>query len=170
MQHGMLHPLCLQLLHGKPLEQVSLPLEISLQCRYQQTLSETARTAQEVVHTPVCQTMYLGGFIHINPTLSTQFFKLLYTYRILHTCHVIIRFTMQIYNKSPIRPSALGKICGTAERKRHKSQNGFWLLLQYQRRASHHSSMASSSLNSCFLILRIRYATAFGAFSRHNFS
>ena len=140
MQHGMLHPLCLQMLHGKPLEQFLLPLEIGLQGRYQQTLAKTARTVQEVVHTPVYQTMYLGGFIHINPTLSTQFFKLLYTYRILHTCHVIIRFTMQIYNKSPIRPSALGKICSAPNGSVTNGVTSHRTELQHLTERNHHKS------------------------------
>ena len=121
MQHGMLYPLCLLSLHGKPLEQILLPLEISLQGRYQQTLSETARTAQEVVLATRQKTVDDCRLVDIHPPIGSQLRELLYTYRILHTCHVIIRFTMQIYNKSPTRPNALGKICGTVERKPHKS-------------------------------------------------
>ena len=82
MQDRILLPLLLQLLHGQSLEELPLPLEISLQSADQQTLPEPSRATQEIVASCLDEFIYLGGLVNIAVSVSADLLEILYPYRI----------------------------------------------------------------------------------------
>ena len=100
MKHGIFHPFRLQLLNGKPTEQIFPSLKIGFESGKKQTLAETARTAQEIRHRSRSELINHLCLIHIKITILTQFLKSLHTNRqFTHHIHPIsfFRSSMQIY-------------------------------------------------------------------------
>ena len=83
VQHGIFIPLFLQLLDGKPLEESLLALEITLESRNQQRLSETARSAQEEkLSIGMRHTIDVFRLVDIEVVQLADFLKCLNSYRI----------------------------------------------------------------------------------------
>ena len=81
MQHRIPLPFLLHPGNSKPLEQLSLPFEISLESRKQQALAEATRTAQEIRCTRRSYFPYKIRLIHIEIISPAEFLKGLYTDR-----------------------------------------------------------------------------------------
>ena len=87
MQHRIIYPVLFLLLHRQPSEQLLLPQEIGFEGRNQQTLSETARTAQEIITSRLHHLINQGRFIYIEIVISTKTFEILNTNRINLAAH-----------------------------------------------------------------------------------
>ena len=86
----MLDPVFFQLFHGKPFEQLFLALEIGFDRRYEQTFPEAAGAAQKIVAAGFDDPVNKFGFIDIEITACTKFFKILYAYRINFIVHNVL--------------------------------------------------------------------------------
>ena len=84
MEYRVFRPFLFQSINGQPLEQVLLPLEISLEGRHQQALPETARTAKKVNFPFRDQSVDKFRLVHIYITATDDAFEILYSYRIFH--------------------------------------------------------------------------------------
>ena len=91
MKHRIHLPVFLQRLHLQPLEQLLPAEEIVFQRGYQQTLSETARTTQEINLAFLYQTVNQIGFVHIHITVFYQLVEALYSNGVFHTIQLIIK-------------------------------------------------------------------------------
>lgn len=81
VQHGILRPLLLQLLDGKPLEEVFPTLEIALESGHQQRLAEPPGAAQEEVRAIGMRHLVdVSRLVDIELILLTDTFKRLYSY------------------------------------------------------------------------------------------
>lgn len=82
MKYRILLPFLLQLFDGKPLEQVLLSPEITFQGRYQQGLSESTRTTQNIDFAVLYKMVYQLGLVNIDKAIRDELLKTLYSYRI----------------------------------------------------------------------------------------
>lgn len=89
MKYGILYPVFLQLLNSQTGKQLLLPLKISLEGRDEQTLSKTARTAEEVVTACLYQLINQSRFINVEISLFTDFLEVLYSDRIDFVAHIL---------------------------------------------------------------------------------
>ena len=87
MQHRVYGPLLFQLFDGKPFEEFLLSLEIGFQGGYEQTLSEAARAAEEVVASSCYQPVDKCGLVNIEIPVVAKFLKILYADRINILAH-----------------------------------------------------------------------------------
>ena len=87
MQHRITYPVLLQLLHRQPGEQFLLPLKICFEGGNQQALSETARTAQEIITSRLHHLINQGRLIYIEIVIPTKTFEILNTNRINLAAH-----------------------------------------------------------------------------------
>ena len=88
MQNRISDPVLFQLLHRQTFKQLLLTLKVSFQGRDEQALSETSRTAQEVVTSGLYHLVHPGRFINIEITVLTDFLEILDSdgiYFIAHT-------------------------------------------------------------------------------------
>ena len=85
MQDGVFRPVLFLFLYGKPFEEFPLPAEVGFERRNQQTFSEPAWAAQEVIAACVSQLIDQFGLVHIDVSAKTDFLKTLYSDRIFHT-------------------------------------------------------------------------------------
>ena len=87
MQHRIIYPLLFQLLHRQSGEQFLLPLKIRFEGGNQQALSETTRTAQEIITACLHHLINQSGFINIEITIFTYLLEILNTDRINLAAH-----------------------------------------------------------------------------------
>ena len=92
VKHRILLPFLLQIIDGKPLEQLLLSLEIALQSRYEQRLSKSSWTTQKVYIAILHQIINEASFIKIYISTLYDFFKVLYSYRIFHIAAILKSF------------------------------------------------------------------------------
>ena len=92
MEHRILLPFLLQLVDGKPLEQLLFSLEIALQGRYEQRLSKSSWTTQKVYIAILHQIINEASFIKIYISTLYDFFEVLYSYRIFHIAAILNSF------------------------------------------------------------------------------
>ena len=79
VKHGVFGPLRLQLIYGKPLEQVFPALEVALERGREQRLAEAARTAEEeVCPVAVRHTVDILRLVYIEPVLLDDSLECLY--------------------------------------------------------------------------------------------
>ena len=82
MQDRIPFPFLLQTFHCQTFEQFLLPLEVCLQRADQQALSESPRTAEEIVPAGPCQLENFCCLVYIKVPVSAETLEILYTYRI----------------------------------------------------------------------------------------
>jgi len=89
MQHRILRPLLFHLSKSKPFEEILPPLEIALESRYEQRLSEPSRTAQEEVFAvSMCYPVNIFRFVDIEIVFFANLLKSLNPYRIEFPFHI----------------------------------------------------------------------------------
>ena len=87
MQNRVALPIFFQPLDGQSGKEFFLPLEIGLQSRQQQALSETARAAQEIVTSAFCQLVDVGSLVYIKITVSPNLLEVLDADRVNLVAH-----------------------------------------------------------------------------------
>ena len=96
MEYRVFHPLLLVISNGQSLEKFLSSLEIGLEGRGKERLSESSWTTQkDIRHLLFSEIHNVFGFIYIEIAILADFFKGLYSYWIFiyYFCHITICFT-----------------------------------------------------------------------------
>ncbi len=96
MKHRMLHPFLLIISYCQSLEEFLSTLEISLESRGKERLSESSWTTQkDIRHLLFSEIHDILGLIYIEITFLTEFFECLYPHRVFiyYFCHNLTNFT-----------------------------------------------------------------------------
>ena len=102
MEHRMLRPFLFQGVDSQPLEQLLLPLIISLQGRNEQALPEPTRTAKEIDFPFRHQSVNKSSLIYINITIINDAFKILYANWVFHNASVCSKLQRnKLFSKIP---------------------------------------------------------------------
>ncbi len=90
VKHRSWLPVVGKLVNRQTLEKLSLSLEISLQCGYEQTLPEPPGAAQKIIFSIGHEFMYERGFVHVQPVLAPYTLEVLHSDRVFQN-HICLR-------------------------------------------------------------------------------
>ena len=123
MEHRINVPLLLHTVDGKTLEKILAAKVVVLQRRHKQTLSETARTAQEVDSALMREVVNHVRLVYINVSVFYNPVEALYSYWVFHLC------VSPLYDSSLNKRPVARLICQYSERREQRENKNAFLVL-----------------------------------------